>query len=406
VSELRAEDLRRTPNPLAPHYARFRVADRLLLSGHSHQAWPDVARDGLDEAFDDAAAAVDEKWARAFARADEVRASYRSLLGDPDGHIGLGLNTHDLVVKFLSGLDWRRSTRPRLVTTDGEFHSLRRQLARLAEECVTVERVPAEPVDTLAERLADAIDDDTLAVSVSAVLFETARIVPHLGDLAAACADQGVELLVDAYHALGCVPFPSPALGLTTAWVTGGGYKYLQLGEGNAFLRLPAHGAEMRPVVTGWFAEFTALSNDERPDLVPYGPGGDRFASGTYDPASNYRAARVIRFWDDHGLTPELLRASYQHQLQVLATAFDTLDLPDELVTRDRTTPLASYAGFLSLSSPHAAQLRAELLAHGVYTDHRGHRLRLGPAPYLTDAQLEEAIAILGTVARGPLRPE
>jgi len=47
-------DLRRTPNALARHYARFRVAERLLLTGHSHQAWPDVARDGLVESFDDA----------------------------------------------------------------------------------------------------------------------------------------------------------------------------------------------------------------------------------------------------------------------------------------------------------------------------------------------------------------
>ena len=35
-------DFRHTPNALAPHYARFRVAERLLLTGHSHQAWPDA----------------------------------------------------------------------------------------------------------------------------------------------------------------------------------------------------------------------------------------------------------------------------------------------------------------------------------------------------------------------------
>ena len=47
-------------NPLAAHYRRFRVADRLLLSAHSHQAWPDVALEGQREAFDDAATYVDE----------------------------------------------------------------------------------------------------------------------------------------------------------------------------------------------------------------------------------------------------------------------------------------------------------------------------------------------------------
>ena len=48
-----------------------------------------------------------------------------------------------------------------------------------------------------------------------------------------------------------------PVEGLERAWIVGGGYKYLQLGEGNCFLRVPP-GTRMRPVLTGWFAEFAA----------------------------------------------------------------------------------------------------------------------------------------------------
>ncbi|HKH25262.1 MAG TPA: hypothetical protein VKA42_07350, partial [Acidimicrobiales bacterium] len=117
------DDLAATPNALAPHYSRFRVAERLLLTGHSHQAWPDVAREGQLEAFDDAAALVDGKWDRAFAKADEVRAGFRGWLGDPGGEVALGGSTHELVVRFLSGLDL--AGRRRLVTSDGEFHTLR-----------------------------------------------------------------------------------------------------------------------------------------------------------------------------------------------------------------------------------------------------------------------------------------
>jgi kynureninase len=39
-------DLARSPNALARHYSRFGVERRLLLTGHSHQAWPDVALEG------------------------------------------------------------------------------------------------------------------------------------------------------------------------------------------------------------------------------------------------------------------------------------------------------------------------------------------------------------------------
>src|SRR4051794_13093519 len=218
VSALGPEDLRASPSPLAGDYARFRVGERLLLSGHSHQAWPDVALEGVVECFEDAASRVDDKWGRAFAKAHTVRAAIGALLGDPAADVALGQNTHELVVRFLSALDLR--ARPRLVTTDGEFHTLRRQLARLGEAGLDVVRLEASHADTLAERLSLAVDDRTACVLVSAVLFETARIVPGLDALARACAAPGAELLVDVYHALGPRRLSLPELGLEDAWVT------------------------------------------------------------------------------------------------------------------------------------------------------------------------------------------
>jgi len=381
-------------NPLAEHYARFRVAERLLLTGHSHQAWPDVALEGLVEALEDAARHVDDKWGRAFAKAEEVRAGYRALLGDPGAEIALGVNTHELVLRFLSALDLR--ARPRLVSTDGEFHTLRRQLGRLDEAGLEVVRLPADPADTLAERLADAVDQRTAAVLVSAVLFETARIVPGLDGLARACEAAGAELLVDAYHALGALPFDVRAGGLGAAWVVGGGYKYLQLGEGNCFLRVPAHAGELRPVITGWYAEFGALADEHDPARVAYGRGAERFAGSTYDPTSHYRAARVFAFFVEHGLTPERLRTSYRSQVELLAAGVDALGADDALITRDRETPLDRYGAFLALRTPHAGELQRALAERGVLTDSRGSWLRLGPAPYLSDAQLEAAVGLLG----------
>ncbi|WP_410615728.1 kynureninase [Amycolatopsis sp. lyj-109] len=392
------DDLRGDANSLAAHYTRFAVADRLLLSGHSHQAWPDVAEEGLRESFADAARDVDGKWERAFAKADELRAGFRMLLGDPHGEYALGASTHDLVLRFLSAMELPR--RPRLVTTDGEFHTLRRQLARLEEEGVEVVRVPLEPVTTLAERVAGEVDGNTAAVLVSAVLFETSRLVPGLAHLADVCRGRSIELVVDAYHALGVVPFALHDLGLTNAWVLGGGYKYLQLGEGNCFLRLPAHAQELRPVITGWYAEFGVLADERHPDRVPYAIGGDRFAGATYDPVSHYRGVRVQRFFAEQGLTPEFLREVSQHQVGLLASVFDKLALPEDVVTRDRETPLGMLGGFLSLRCADAAGLQAALAAHGVRTDSRGSHLRFGPAPYLSDTQLETAMGTLATVVR------
>jgi kynureninase len=387
------DDLRRTPNALASDYSSFRVADRLLLTGHSHQAWPDAAREGQLEAFEDAALHVDEKWDRAFAKAEAVRDGFRRLLGEPGAEIALGQNTHELVIRFLSALDLRG--RPRLITSDGEFHTLRRQLARLDEAGLDIVRLPARPAETLAERMAAALDERTSAVLVSAVLFETAHIVPHLDALAPACAAAGAELLVDAYHALGALPFSVAGQGLEAAWVVGGGYKYLQLGEGNCFLRLPPQAETMRPVLTGWFAEFEQLAAEPGDTAVGYAPGGGRFAGSTYDPTSHYRAARVFAFFEERDLSPELLRAVYLHQTGLLADRFDRLDAPEDVMKRDRSTPLDRFGGFLAVESPRAAAIARRLADDGVSIDARGRYFRLGPAPYVSDAQLEAAMELL-----------
>jgi selenocysteine lyase/cysteine desulfurase len=387
-----------SPNALAPHYSRFGVAQRLLLTGHSHQAWPDCALEGQVKAWEDAARYVDEKWEHALARAERVREGFARLLGDAGGGIALGANTHELVVRLLSALPL--GTRPRLVTTDGEFHSIRRQLDRLEEAGLTVVRIPQAPHQSLAARLSGAVDDRTALVLVSAVFFDTGRIAHGLADVAASCRRHGSSLLVDAYHALDVVPFSVTDEGLGDAFIVGGGYKYCQLGEGNCFLRIPAD-CELRPVVTGWFSEFTVLTDRQRVERVAYGQGGDRFAGATYDPTSHYRAVSVFEFFRERGLTPQLLRAVSQHQVGLLASTFDALDLDPAIVRRDRECPLGEIGGFLALRSPVAAALVRELRARGVWTDARGDVLRLGPAPYLSDRQLRDAVGLLGEAARG-----
>jgi kynureninase len=386
---------------LSEHYTRFKVSERLLLTGHSHQAWPDVAFAAQQQAFDDAAELIDRKWGRAAEIADEVRAGWRRLLGDPHGAIVLGQNTHELVVRLLSALPlWGRHARPRIVTTTGEFHTIRRQIDRLAEEPgVEVVKVPASPVDTLAERLAAESTDRTALVLVSSVLFATAEIVPGLDHLARACDRVGAALLVDAYHHLNVVPFDVTAMGLTTAFVTGGGYKYAQLGEGNCFLRLPP-GDTRRPVITGWFSEFAELADAKRPGEVRYPAHPEaRWAGATYDPVSHYRARAVFAFFHEQQLTPERLRGISQHQTGLLAEAVRTLDL-DPAMAALVDLPAGRRAGFVSIRAPRAVALVEELRAGGVNTDARGEHLRLGPAPYLTDDQIRRAVEVLGHVVR------
>ncbi|MGE0463833.1 MAG: kynureninase [Vicinamibacterales bacterium] len=379
---------------LARHYSRFRVSERLLLTGHSHQAWPDVGFEAQQQAWLDAAEHLDHKWSLAEEQAERVRDGWRRLLGEPRAEIALGQNTHELVCRFLSAVPLHR--RPRLVTTDGEFHTIRRQLDRLNEAGLEVRKVSSRPVETLVERMAAEVTDRTAAVLVSSVLFETAEIVPGLGDLAATCGARGAELLVDAYHHLNVVPFDMEALALERAFVVGGGYKYCQLGEGNCFLRVPPD-CEMRPALTGWFAEFAALEEAPRDGVVAYGRGAARFAGATYDPSSHYRAAAVFAFAQQHGLTPNALRALSMAQTTLLASAVEALDLDPARLHVEAVRP-ERRGGFVALRAFDAPKLARMLAARGVWSDARGERLRLGPAPYLTNEQLLRSVEILGDV--------
>jgi kynureninase len=382
-------------NALAPHYSRFRVAERLLLTGHSHQAWPDVGFDAQQRAWLDAAELVDDKWQQAAAQADDVKAGFARLLGDQPDNIALGQNTHELVTRWLSALPLLK--RPRIVTTDGEFYTIGRQVDRLAEHGLAVTKVTARPADTLAERLAVSLDAHTSCVMVSSVLFESAEIVPGLDVVAEACRRHGASLLIDAYHHLNVVPFDLKAKGLHDAFVTGGGYKYCQLGEGNAFLRVPP-GIRMRPVLTGWFASFDTLE-DPGAAGVAYGEGAAAFAGATYDPTSHYRAAAVFAFHQEQGLTPDRLRQISRGQVTLLRSEFEALDVSRSLA---HVAPMAEdrRGGFLAIRAPRARHLAHLLRERGVHADARGETLRLGPAPYLRDDQLRDAIRALSEALR------
>src|SRR5262245_4007466 len=91
-------------------YARFLASPeaqgRILLTGHSHQAWPDVARDALAQCFDDAARFADDKWGEAvFPLVDVVGRKVLARMGFDEGDpIAFGKSTHELVFRLMTCL--------------------------------------------------------------------------------------------------------------------------------------------------------------------------------------------------------------------------------------------------------------------------------------------------------------
>jgi selenocysteine lyase/cysteine desulfurase len=382
-------DINQLAQKLIPHYSHFKVSERLLFTGHSHQAWPDVALEGQQEYFHVCADMVDKKWEVAFEKTEIIRNYLRDYYDDPDGFYCREESTHFLMVSLLSSFDLKN--KPKIISTDGEFHSMYRQLKRLEEEGLKVAYVPVDPDENFATRIIEEIDGETSAIMLSRIYFQTALINNHLTEIAAAARVHGIPVIIDDYHGTNVVPLSIREAGLEDCFILIGGYKYLQWGEANCYLRFPKS-CELRPAITGWFASFSTLDHPRTDDKVGYDHSDQRFASATYDPSSQFRAAKVVEFFQEQGLTPDVLRKQYESQVGLLRSLFLEADFDQNQIRLTHNEPLSRNGGFLSLTATKAREIRAHLLDKNVFTDARNEILRLGPAPYTTTQQIEQMI--------------
>lgn len=381
---------------LQPSYTHFDVKNRLLFSGHSHQAWPDVALEGLNASFQTAAKLVDEKWSKSFEQIEVLRNYLRNFYSDPKGEYSYAHNTHELLIKWLSALNLPQ--KPHLLTTSSEFHSVFRQLKSLEHAGIDVDWIQAYPIADLAEKIQASLKEETAGVIVSRVFYDSGIINSQLEMIAEICRKNGVPLLIDDYHGTNVVPLNLGGESLSDAYLLVGGYKYLQWGEGNCFLRYPRD-TNLKPIITGWFASFSSLSKP-RSDEILFDENGNLFMGATIEPASSFRAARVVRFFEENGLDGQVLRNQYLEQLRYLERLIAPI-LKDSSFSIDHPEyDLASKGGFLSIKSEHALQMRSKLLEHGVFTDARDNILRIGMAPYISSAQIEAFAEHFGSLLK------
>lgn len=381
---------------IRPSYSHFLKAGRILLTGHSHQAWPDVVRDALLNVFDDAALHVDDKWGQCiFPKMQWVGGAILERLGfSKDDPIAFGKSTHELLYRLLTCLP-SPDKHPRIVTTSSEFHSLRRQFGRIAEEGAEIVWVDAHPREALCDRLLEALVPGTAMLAISSVLFEDSYRLPRLEEILLKAIEIGAIPLVDAYHSFNVAPCDWGAA-KEHVYVTAGGYKYAEFGEGLCFLRFPRR-CGLRPVYTGWFADFGSLSG--RPSgSIQYGEGGARFSGATFDPTPFYRAEAVLRHFDRFGLSVERLRAISVRQCDRIIEQIDAGGMPERVVS-PRNADLRG--GFVALRTDRASEICDILRKEGVFSDSRASWLRLGPSPYLLDDEIDRGVdAVLAAIRR------
>jgi len=367
--------------------------ERLHFAAHSHHLWPDASFGGQVEAWDDAARLADSKWDKVMGEVwPEAQAHVSRELGsgEPNG-IVFAPNTHELLVRLVTAAP-RSGPRLRVLTSDGEFHSARRQLERWEEEgWVEIERIATEPFDSFSERLlAEARAGRHDLVLVSHVLFGSGRIFDRVDELAALGRPGGPWVIIDGYHAFMALAEPFGAAAASSAFYLGGGYKYAMAGEGCAFMHAPAAFAP-RPPVTGWFAEFEDLGLP--PGKVGYAADARRFLGATFDASGLYRFNAVQRMLQANGLTTERVsKHTAALQKQLLAGIAET-----RLEGAELLNPLGGgpHARFLAFRSPRAQQWYEELKTRKCITDVRGDVLRIGFGIYQDESDVERLLSLL-----------
>jgi kynureninase len=362
------------------------LARKTYLASHTlgamHRETPDRLR-RFTELWAEQGVVAWEQWAPEVRRVADV---VGSLVGAPAGTTVMRQNVADLLGDVVSALDWR-GPRNRVVTCSlewpGSLHTWS-QISRWGGEAVVV---PAAGIELDMEAMLDAIDERTLVVECSHVLFRTSTLndVKPLIDKAHAV---GALAVVDGYQAAGTVPVDVVDLGVDV--YLGGSVKYLSGGPGNGWMYVRP-GLSLEPVTTGWFGQDRPFDFD--PDNH-YAEGVARFAGGTPGVPAHYAAGAAYDALAAIGVR-RIRERSLSMTQPLLEAALDrgfTVRSPQDADRR---------GGHVTIDPGDSERVHDTLHAQGFVVDHRpGVGIRVSPHFYNS---LDEALACLDAMqaARG-----
>lgn len=354
--------------------------ERLHFAAHSHHLWPDASLEGHMRAWDDAAALADRKWEKVFGEVIPTAQSHvAEELKLPDPHTtAFAPNTHELLIRLFSARDGGCPID--VLTTDGEFHSFRRQAARWEEDGVLRQRIVAcEPFETFETRLLAALREQAPdIVFLSHVMFRSGLRFDGVENLIDA-APERTWIALDLYHSFMAMPSDFARVA-RRVFLLGGGYKYAMAGEGAGFIHAPP-GYAPRPQNTGWFADFGAI--EAKQGEVAYGTDGSRFLGATFDPTGLYRFNSVRTMLERESLDTRAIAdrvASLRADLLACIGKGDAGKLAEAGVLAPNAH--GPQARFIALRHPDATRWKAALLEANVITDARDDVLRIGLGLY------------------------
>jgi kynureninase len=306
------------------------------------------------------------------------------LIGARQGEVVFQPNVTLAHAVVFSSFGFRRG-RPKIITDAMHFPSILYLIDQQREAGAEVVVVPSEDgvgVDT--QRLLEAIDETTVFVNVSHVLFKSA-FIQDLAAIASRAREVGAATIIDGYQSVGSIPVDVRALGIDV--YIGGCLKWLCGGPGAAFLWVDSDiRGRLRPTLTGWMAHerpFTFEHTLSRRD------DAWRFLNGTPNVSALYAAGPGLEIIGRIGI--DAIRDKSLRQTDRL------LSLADAQRYRC-TTPRdpARRGGTVAIDVEHGYEISRALKARGVLCDFRpGAGIRLSPHFYTRDDELDAAVAAI-----------
>ena len=320
-----------------------------------------------------------EDWAPEVVRVADL---VGSLVGAPPGTTVMRQNVADLLGDLISALDWT-GARNRVVTSSlewpGSLHTWS-QIDRWGGEAVVVPG-SADGVTLDLGAMVAAIDERTLVVECSHVLFRTSTLV-DVSVLVERAHEVGALVVIDGYQAAGTVPVDVVALGVDV--YLGGSVKYLSGGPGNGWMyAAPSVSERLEPVTTGWFGQAQPFAFD--PENA-YAAGITRFAGGTPGVPAAYAAAPAYEALAEIGI------AAVRERSQSMTQPLLESALERGFTVRSPYDP-AQRGGHVTIDPGDSGRVHDELHRRGFVVDHRpGVGIRVSPHFYNS---LDEALACL-----------
>jgi kynureninase len=312
------------------------------------------------------------------------------LMNAPAGSIALHQNVTTCEAIVASCLDFS-SKRNKIVYDDMNFPSVMYFWEGQAQQPhgPRVHMVPSDDGITVPlQRLLDAIDEETLLVPISHVLFRSSFIQDAKAIIEKAHT-VGAMVLLDMFHSVGTIHVDVQALNVDFA--TGGVLKWLCGGPGTAYLYVrPDLGKELEPKFTGWMAHEKPFQFQIGP--IQYTEPPYRFMTGTSNVAAMYAARPGLKIIREAGI--DAIRAKSKRQT---ARLIELADARGWKVNTPRDPE--QRGGTVSIDMPNSKEVCAELLKRDVVVDWRPQAgVRMSPHFYTKDEELDQAIAVVEEV--------